>query len=111
LVNIIFKNKTNIKILKILIWSKENNKKISNFFQSIFEMQKQTCFNKEIQPNLKWKKNFITQLLYNIKQIHINLFSLYSMKKKLIRENKKNFKREKNKIGNILKYFYKNILR
>jgi hypothetical protein len=33
------------------------------------------------------------------------------MKKKSIREKKKNFKREKNKIGNILKYFLKNILR
>jgi len=46
----IFKNKIkkNTKTLKILIWSKENNKKISNFFQNIFETQNQTYFNKEI---------------------------------------------------------------
>jgi len=42
--------------MKILIPSKEKNKKNSNFFKSIFEMQKQTCFNKKFQPNLKCKK-------------------------------------------------------
>jgi len=42
--------------------------------------------------------------LYNIKKSHINLFSLYSMKK--INKRKKYLKREKNKIENILKYFF-----
>jgi hypothetical protein len=37
------------------------------------------------------------------KKNHINLFPLYNMKKKSIREKKKKLKREKNKIGNILK--------
>ena len=37
-------------------WSKEKLKKNLNFFKIIFETQKQTCFNKEIQLNLKWKK-------------------------------------------------------
>jgi len=32
------------KKIKILIWSKEKNKKFSNFFKSIFQIQKQTCF-------------------------------------------------------------------
>jgi hypothetical protein len=44
------------KKMKILIQSKEKNKKNSNFFKSIFETQKQTCFNKKFQPNLKCKK-------------------------------------------------------
>jgi len=67
-------------------------------------MQKQTCFNKKkIQPTSNEKKNIIiTKLLYNIKS-YINLFSLYSMKKKSIKEKKRKVKREKNKIGNILK--------
>jgi len=56
------------------------------------------------------KKFIIIQFLYNIKKNHINLFPLYSIKKS-IRQKKKNFKRKKNKIGNILKYFSKNILR
>jgi hypothetical protein len=50
------------KTSKILIWSKENNKKKFKFIQNIFETQKQTLFNKKIQPNLKWK---------NIQSIHI----------------------------------------
>jgi hypothetical protein len=50
------------------------------------------------------KKIIITQLLYNIKKGHINLFSLYSIKK-INKRKETNFKREKNKIGNILKYF------
>ena len=33
------------------------------------ETQKQTYFNKKIQPNLKWKKIIITQLLHNIKKV------------------------------------------
>ena len=84
---------------KILIRSTEKNKKISNFFKSIFKTQKQTCFNKKIQPNLKWKKIIITQLLYNIKRVT----SIYFLFKNLIREKKKNLKRTKNKIENILK--------
>jgi hypothetical protein len=32
----------------MLIWIKEKGKKIWNVFLSIFETQKQTCFNKEV---------------------------------------------------------------
>jgi hypothetical protein len=32
---------------------KLKRKKNLNFFKRIFKTQKQTCFNKEIQPNLK----------------------------------------------------------
>jgi hypothetical protein len=41
------------KKIKIFIKSKEKNKKNLNCFKRIFETQKQTCFNKKIQPNLK----------------------------------------------------------
>jgi len=40
------------------------------------------------------KKNITTQLLYNIKKNYINLFSLYSMKKKSIREKKNKLKKK-----------------
>ena len=73
---------------KILIWIKEKKIKIHNFFKRIFETQKETCFNKEIQLNLKWKEIITTQLLYNIKKSHINLFHLYTIKTNSIRKNK-----------------------
>ena len=41
------------KIQKCEFKVKKKNLKKSIFFQSIFEPQKQTCFNKKIQPNLK----------------------------------------------------------
>jgi hypothetical protein len=44
------------------------------------------------------KKIIITQLLYNIKKIYINLFSLYSMKTKSIRKKKKNSREKKIKL-------------
>jgi hypothetical protein len=37
-------HQNDLKTLKILIWSKEKNKKNLNFFKSIFETQKQTRF-------------------------------------------------------------------
>jgi hypothetical protein len=55
-------------------------------------MQKQTCFNKEIQPNLKWKTIIITQLLYNIKKDTSIYFIFTIWKEKLIREKKKKIK-------------------
>jgi hypothetical protein len=66
---------------KILIWSKENIKKISNFCKSIFETQKQTCFNKETQSNLKWKKTYHHPTFVQYKKHLINLFSLQYEKK------------------------------
>jgi hypothetical protein len=59
---------------------------------------------RKFNPTQNEKEIIITQLLYNIKKNHINLFSLYSMKK--INKRKKYLKREKNKIENILKYFF-----
>ena len=77
------------KYQKILIWSEEKNKKISNCYKSIFATQKLTCFNKKIQPNLKWQ-NYHHLTFAQYKKSHINLFSLYSMKNNSMREEKKN---------------------
>jgi len=69
-------------------------------------MQKQTCFNKEIQPNLKRKTIIITQLFYNIKKSHQFISSLQYEKKpnntkeKKLKRKKSNWKylkRKKNK--------------
>jgi hypothetical protein len=56
-------------------------------------MQKQTYFNKKIQSNLKWKKNYHHPTFIQYKKSLINVFHLYRMKKKL--------KEAKNKIKNI----------
>jgi hypothetical protein len=68
---------------------------LSNVFQSIFEKQKQTCFNKKIQPNLQQKKTY--QISVENKKSLINLFSLYCMKNKF-----KSEKRAKKSRPNIL---------
>ena len=47
----------------------EKKNKNNFFFQIIFQTQKQTCFNKKIQHNLKLKNIMITQLLNNIKKL------------------------------------------
>jgi hypothetical protein len=54
---------------KNLNWSKGKK----NIFKNIFERQKQTCLNKEIQPNLKGKKIVI----------YLFLFAVWKRKKKL----------------------------
>jgi uncharacterized membrane-anchored protein YitT (DUF2179 family) len=56
-----------LKTQKILIWSKEKNKKISNFFKNAFETQKQTGFYetqlkkhvKTVSQKLRFKLNFL----------------------------------------------------
>jgi hypothetical protein len=54
-------------------------------------MQKQTCLNKKIQHNLKWKQNYDHPTFKEYKKTLINLFPLYCMKK--IHERKeKNWK-------------------
>jgi hypothetical protein len=55
---------------------KREIKKI-NFFKSILETQKQTCFNKKnsTQPQMK-KKIIITKILYYIKKSYQFIFSL-----------------------------------
>jgi len=67
------------KNIKILIWSKEKNE-FFFCFKSIFERQKQTCFNKKIKPNLKWKQ-YHHPFFVQYKKILIYLFPLYRMKK------------------------------
>jgi hypothetical protein len=69
---------------------------LSNVFQSIFEKQKQTCFNKKIQPNVKQNKKTYQISVENKKSL-INLFSLYCIKNKF-----KSEKRAKTSRPNIL---------
>jgi hypothetical protein len=62
---LLFKKKSSGKKIKILIWSKEKN----NFyfiFKSIFERQKQTYFNKDIQPNSNEKKFSYIYFLFTV---------------------------------------------
>jgi lipid II:glycine glycyltransferase (peptidoglycan interpeptide bridge formation enzyme) len=49
------------------------------------------------------KNNYYHPTFVQYKKSHINLFHLYSMKKTSTREKKKNLKRKKNQIRNILK--------
>ena len=49
----IIKSKYNTKTSKNINLKKRKKIKIHNFFKRIFETQKETCFNKEIQLNLK----------------------------------------------------------
>jgi hypothetical protein len=63
---------------------------LSNFFQSIFEKQKQTCFYKKIQPNFKKKKKktYHHPIFVEYKRSPINLFPLYCMKNKFKSEKR-----------------------
>jgi hypothetical protein len=70
---------------------------LSNFFQSIFEKQKQTCFDKKIQPNLKKKKTYHHLIFVEYKKSSINLFPHYCIKNKF-----KSEKRAKHPTPNIL---------
>ena len=65
-------------------------------------MQKQSCFNKKIQFNFKWKKNYYHSIFIQYNKSSINLFSLYSIKK-----IKKNLKKRYYNIleGKIFLYF------
>ena len=58
-------------------------------------MQKQTYFNKKIQLNFKWKKNYHHPTFMQYKKSPINLFSLYRMKKKLNKRKEKKIEEEK----------------
>jgi hypothetical protein len=54
-------------------------------------MQKQTCFNKKIQHNLKLKKYIIIELLNNIKKFSL-IYFLFNVGKKLHESKEKNLK-------------------
>jgi len=64
---LILAHQNDLKTQKILIWSKEKNKKISNFFKNAFETQKQTGFYetqlkkhvKTTSQKLRFKPNFL----------------------------------------------------
>jgi hypothetical protein len=60
-------------------------------------MQKQICFNKKIQPNLKWKKIYHHPIVVQYIKKVINLFPLYSIKK-INKTKEKKFKRKKIKL-------------
>jgi hypothetical protein len=58
----------------------KKNKIKFKIFKRIFETKK-TCFNKKIQANLKMTKIYHRPTFVQYKKSHINLFSLYNMKK------------------------------
>ena len=65
-------------------------------------MQKQTCFNKKIQSNLKWKKNYHHPTFVQYKKI-TSIYFLFIYEKKFNKIKYKKIKEEKNKIENLSK--------